>query len=73
MTRWYENIVLDEVFDLGEHTFGEDEIIRFARAYDPQYFHTDPTLAADIGMIPQHRTLLPCFKLGYTDFKEFQS
>ena len=46
MTRWYENIVLDEVFDLGSHTFGEDEIIRFAKLYDPQYYHTDPALAA---------------------------
>jgi acyl dehydratase len=46
VTRWFENIVLDEVFELGEHTFSEDEIIRFARAYDPQYFHLDPNLAA---------------------------
>ncbi|MDB5474235.1 MAG: dehydratase [Devosia sp.] len=45
MTRWYENIVLDEVFDLGQHTFGQNEIIRFAQAYDPQYFHLDPSLA----------------------------
>ena len=46
MTRWFENIVLDEVFDLGAHTFGESEIIAFASAYDPQYFHVDPALAA---------------------------
>lgn len=46
MTRWFENIVLDELFELGEHTFTADEIIRFAQAYDPQYFHVDPALAA---------------------------
>src|SRR5690606_29858559 len=45
MTRWFEDIVIDEVFDLGEHTFTEAEIIRFATLYDPQYFHTDPELA----------------------------
>jgi acyl dehydratase len=46
MTRWFENIVLDEVFELGSHTFSEGEIVAFATAYDPQYFHLDPTLAA---------------------------
>lgn len=45
MTRWFEDIVIDEVFALGEHTFDADEIMRFARLYDPQYFHTDPEAA----------------------------
>jgi len=45
MTRWYEDIIIDEAFDLGSHTFGADEIIRFATLYDPQYFHLDPEAA----------------------------
>lgn len=45
MTRWFEDIVIDEAFPLGEHTFSEDEIIRFAKLYDPQYFHVDHELA----------------------------
>lgn len=45
MTRWFEDITIDEAFPLGSHTFGEEEIIRFATLYDPQYFHTDPELA----------------------------
>lgn len=45
MTRWFEDIVIDEVFPLGDHTFTAEEIIRFASLYDPQYFHTDPDLA----------------------------
>lgn len=45
MTRWFEDIVIDEVFALGAHTFDADEIIRFATLYDPQYFHTDPQAA----------------------------
>ena len=45
MTRWFEDIVIDEVFPLGSHTFGEEEIIAFATLYDPQYFHLDPEAA----------------------------
>lgn len=45
MTRWFEDIVIDEVFPLGSHTFETDEIIRFASLYDPQYFHTDAAAA----------------------------
>lgn len=45
MTRWYEDIPIDEVFPLGTHAFSEAEIIRFGRLYDPQYFHVDPELA----------------------------
>ncbi|MBJ3783372.1 MaoC family dehydratase [Devosia sediminis] len=45
MTRWFEDITLDEAFPLGSHTFEAEEIIRFASLYDPQYFHTDPELA----------------------------
>lgn len=45
MTRWFENIVIDEVFALGSHTFDADEIISFATLYDPQYFHIDPIAA----------------------------
>ncbi len=45
MTRWYEDIVIDDNFDLGAHTFSAEEIISFGKLYDPQYFHTDPEAA----------------------------
>jgi acyl dehydratase len=45
MTRWFEDITIDEAFPLGSHTFSHDEIIRFATLYDPQYFHVDPEAA----------------------------
>jgi acyl dehydratase len=45
MTRWFEDIVIDELFPLGSHTFDADEIVRFATLYDPQYFHVDPEAA----------------------------
>lgn len=46
MTRWFEDITIDEPFPLGSHTFGVNEIVRFATLYDPQYFHIDPEAAA---------------------------
>ncbi|MDP1731640.1 MAG: MaoC family dehydratase [Devosia sp.] len=45
MTRWFEDIVVDDAFPLGSHTFTAEEIIRFGTLYDPQYFHVDPEAA----------------------------
>lgn len=45
MTRWFEDIVINEAFPLGSHTFSAEEIIRFGTLYDPQYFHVDPEAA----------------------------
>lgn len=45
MTRWFEDITLNEPFPLGSHHFTEAEIIRFGQLYDPQYFHVDPEAA----------------------------
>jgi len=44
---WYEDIAIGAKLDLGEYTFGEDEMIGFAEKYDPQSFHTDPEAAKD--------------------------
>ena len=46
MTRWFEDITIDEPFPLGSHTFTEAEILSFGREYDPQYFHLDPAASA---------------------------
>jgi len=45
MTRWFEDIEIGADWPLGSHTFTEAEIIAFATAYDPQYFHIDPEAA----------------------------
>lgn len=45
MTRWYEDIEVHEEFPLGSHQFTAEEIVRFGRLYDPQYFHVDPEAA----------------------------
>lgn len=39
MTQWFEEIEVGRPYPLGSHTFEIDEIVRFARLYDPQYFH----------------------------------
>ena len=35
-----------QVIEAGPYAVSEDEVLRFATAYDPQWFHTDPEAAA---------------------------
>jgi acyl dehydratase len=42
----FEDRVIGETTDLGSHTFGREEIMAFAREYDPQPFHLDEAAAA---------------------------
>jgi len=44
-TLYWEDFTPGEVVEIGRHTFAEDEIIAFARQFDPQPFHTDPEAA----------------------------
>lgn len=34
-----------QVIEAGPHAVSEDEVVRYARAFDPQWFHTDPAAA----------------------------
>jgi acyl dehydratase len=43
---WWDDIVVGTRAGLGSYTFTEDEIIAFAREYDPQPFHIDSEAAA---------------------------
>lgn len=43
--KFLEEIELGTPVVLGRHTFTQDEIIAFARAFDPQPFHVDPEAA----------------------------
>ncbi|MEY3663832.1 MAG: hypothetical protein RLZZ153_14 [Pseudomonadota bacterium] len=45
--RHFEDYQPGEVLEFGNYTVTQDEIIEFARRYDPQPFHTDPKAAAD--------------------------
>jgi len=42
---WFEDIQIGTKRDLGSHTFREDEMIAFAKKYDPQPIHIDPEAA----------------------------
>jgi acyl dehydratase len=42
---FFDDREIGETFDLGRHRFSKDNIIAFARAYDPQPFHLDETAA----------------------------
>jgi acyl dehydratase len=42
---WFEDRVLGDTIDLGSHTFTREEIVAFAREYDPQPFHLDEAAA----------------------------
>lgn len=44
-TRWFEDWAIGEVHDYGGLTVSAEEIVAFARRYDPQYFHVDAEAA----------------------------
>lgn len=44
--RWFDDYAAGEVFEFGSYQITEDEIVGFARQYDPQPFHVDPDEAA---------------------------
>jgi acyl dehydratase len=42
----FKDLVVGETYESGAYRFTEENIIRFARIYDPQPFHVDPVAAA---------------------------
>jgi acyl dehydratase len=42
---YFEDFTIGRVFDSGTRQLSEQDILSFAREYDPQYFHTDPEAA----------------------------
>lgn len=42
---YFEDFHVGDSFDLGSISVTQEEIIDFARQFDPQVFHTDPALA----------------------------
>lgn len=42
---YWDDFRAGEAFPMGRHTFSEEEIVAFARQYDPQPFHIDPAAA----------------------------
>jgi len=44
---FFPDLVVGEAYEIGSYRFTEQNIIRFAKAYDPQPFHVDPEAAAN--------------------------
>jgi len=44
--KFFEDISVGDVFDVGRHTFTADNIKAFATRFDPQLFHVDEAAAA---------------------------
>jgi acyl dehydratase len=47
VVRYYEDLAVGDVFECGEYTITEAEIVEFASEFDPQPYHTDPEAASD--------------------------
>jgi len=45
MTMFWDDVAVGPRVELGSYLFTQDDIIRFARKYDPQPFHVDPQAA----------------------------
>jgi acyl dehydratase len=43
--RYFEDLEVGHVVELGDHRVTEEEITAFAREYDPEPFHMDPAAA----------------------------
>jgi len=43
--KFFEDIQLGDTRDFGKHSFGAEDIKRFARTFDPQPFHVDEEAA----------------------------
>ncbi|HKU96123.1 MAG TPA: MaoC family dehydratase [Vineibacter sp.] len=43
--RYWEDYEVGVPYDLGSQTISQDEIVAFARQFDPQPFHVDPAAA----------------------------
>ena len=46
-TRFWEDLPVGAVIDLGRTTVLEQDVLDFGRRYDPQPFHTDPEAAKE--------------------------
>lgn len=45
--RWFEDYEAGEVIEFGDYPVSQEEIIDFARRFDPQPFHIDPEAAKE--------------------------
>ena len=44
--RYFEDYIVGETIEFGDYPITEEEVVEFAKRYDPQPFHVDPQAAA---------------------------
>ena len=44
---YFEDFQVGQIYELGSYTVSEEQILTFAREFDPQPFHVDSVLAAE--------------------------
>jgi acyl dehydratase len=67
---FYEDLTPGTEFDLGETVVDGDEMVEFARRYDPQWYHVDAESAADSpygGLIASGFFTAALFMRAYVD------
>lgn len=67
---FWEDLVPGRRFDLGVTEIDGDEMLAFARRFDPQWYHTDPALAATSeygGLIASGFFTVSLFMRAYVD------
>lgn len=45
LARYFDDFIVGQIYQSGEYLVTEDEIVAFARQYDPQPIHIDPDIA----------------------------
>ena len=63
--RWFEDYAPGEAFEFGDCLVTEEQIVDFARRFDPQTFHVDEDAAAanqtgEVVMSVDGRAILRC-------------
>ena len=69
-TRYFEDFAVGQTYQLGTVEMTADEIVAFARRYDPQPFHVDPDAAAATpfgGLIASGWHTAACYMRLYVD------
>ena len=53
LARYFDDFVVGQIYQSGEYQLTEEEIVAFARQYDPQPIHIDPDIArgTEFGLI----------------------
>ena len=69
--RFYEDFTVGEVTDIGTHAVSREEIVVFARQWDPQPFHIDEALAVE--SVFGGLTASSCHTYSVTGLINFQS